>query len=168
MDHMRVQIFVLALAGVIFAQDSTLIEFNMEDQYKIKYSHNQFLGKVLIVVGSDREGSQFNEAWSRAILDSLTSFQLEDSITFMAVADLKGVPRLLRGFVRRKFPKNGYHPILLDWEGEFAKAYKHQNGCTNILLFNRDGRMIYKFYGREPEQPAILGVLNKIRQIFIK
>ena len=43
MDHIRIQIFILVLAGAIFAQDSTLIKFNMEDQYKQADSHGQFL-----------------------------------------------------------------------------------------------------------------------------
>ena len=168
MDHIRIQIFVLVLTGAIFAQDSSLFEFEMEDQFKKKYTHDQFEGKVLIVVGSDREGSRYNEAWSRAIYDSLKSFQLEDSVLFLAVANLKGVPRLLRGYVRGKFPKNRHRPILLDWGGEFARVYQHKSGCTNILLFNREGRMIHQMFGKETEPQEIEQLLSKIRRIFQK
>lgn len=167
MDHIRIQILVLVLAGAIFAQDSTLIKFNMEDQYKQEYCHDQFLGKVLIVLGSDREGSQYNEAWGRMIHDSLRSSELEDSVTFVAVANLEGVPRLLRGFVRRKFPKNGHRSILLDWKGEFAKAYQYQDGCTNIQLFNRKGEIRHQFFGKEAGPQAIQELLKEIRYLFL-
>lgn len=166
MDHIRIEIFALVLAGVVFAQDSSLIKFNLEDQYKQEYSHDQFLGKVLIVMGSDREGSQYNEAWGRMIHDSLQSFEVEDSVAFVAVANLEGVPRLLRGIVRRKFPKNGHRSILLDWEGEFAGAYQYQGGCTNIQLFNREGEMRHQFFGKEAESHAIQELLKEIKSLF--
>ena len=146
MDHIRIQFFILILASAVFTQDSTLIEFNMEDQFKGKYTHSQFLGKVLIVVGSDREGSQYNESWGRAIYDSLIAIQLGDSITFLAVANVGGVPRLFRGYVRGKFPKNGHRPVLLDWAGKFADAYQYQSGCTNILLFNKKGWLLHQLF----------------------
>ena len=139
----------------------------LEDQFKQKYSRDQFLGKVLIVVGSDREGSKYNEVWSRMIYDSLQSYNLADSVTFMAVANLEGVPRLLRGFVRGRFPKNGHPPILLDWGGEFNSAYQYQSGCTNIQLFNRDGEVRYQFFGKEVKPKDIKGLLKEIRSLFL-
>jgi len=86
----------------------------------------------------------------------------------MAVANLKGVPRLLRGFVRGRFPKNGHRSILLDWEGKFTSAYQYQSGCTNIQLFNKEGEMRHQLFGKDVQPRAIKGLLKEIRHLFFK
>jgi len=150
----------------LLAQDSTLFRFQMEDQFGEDHRYENYIGKVLIVVGSDRGGSHYNEIWSFAIHDSLEDYQLQDSVTFIAVANVKGVPRLLRGFVRGKFPRQKHHRILMDWEGEFARKYQYEPGATNILVIDREGRVIHQLHGTLLKPEAISPIIKKIVTLF--
>jgi hypothetical protein len=167
----------LALFAIIYAiqlipasnslsQDSTLIRFQMKDQFNHVWSHNDFLGHVTIIVGSDRMGSQYNETWSFAIYDSLIKYGLTDSVKFLAVADIRGVPSLFRKFVKKKFPKEPNRWIIMDWEGEFSQAYHFTPSESNLILIDRSGRMHDKFSAKELDRRILDLMLNKIYVLF--
>ncbi|MBN2366136.1 MAG: hypothetical protein EH225_09145 [Calditrichaeota bacterium] len=140
-------VFCLAFAfrgdSELFCQDTTLINFSLKDQFNNHYSNKNFEGNIVILVGSDHEGSEYNETWSLAIYDSLKEIGLEDSVKFLPVADLRGVPFFLKGFVRSKFPSDYSKWILMDWSGKFARSYDFSPDASNIILFDRKGNLIY-------------------------
>ena len=79
----------------------------------------------------------------------------------MPVADLRGVPFFLKGFVRGKFPKERDQWVLLDWKGAFFTTYDLQSGVCNILLFSPAGHILQKYTVTEMD----LGILNDILEI---
>jgi len=168
MNITRVSTFLslFLCAFPLLAQDSTLFHFKLEDQFSETHRYEQYIGKVLIVVGSDREGSRYNEIWRFAIHDSLKKVQLEDSVTFIAVANVKGVPRLFRGFVRGKFPRQQHHRILMDWDGDFARIYQYQPAETNILLIDREGHVVHQLNGTDLDPESISRLLEKVAALF--
>ncbi len=168
MNFYRTLVVCIVLIQVVslLSQDSTLFQFQMEDQFSEDHQYKDYIGKVLIIVGSDREGSRYNEIWSFAIHDSLKSFQLQDSVTFIAVANVKGVPRLLRSFVRGKFPRQKNHRILMDWKGEFARIYQYEPGATNILLIDREGKLLHQLHGTQLRPEAVSQIVSKIVVLF--
>jgi hypothetical protein len=141
-NHIVSILFVLLFFGKNISQNVSLKDFELKDQFDQTYTHEDFLGQICILVGSDRKGSQYNERWSIAIHDSLSVHGLQDSVKFLALANLKGVPRLLRGFVKGKFPKEDSHPILLDWKGSFAEEYQFLPYVSNIILFSKSGHLV--------------------------
>jgi hypothetical protein len=151
--------------GVMYSLDSTLIPFTLKDQFERVYNREDFLGKILLVVGSDKEGSSFNRLWGKAIHDSLKKYQLNQEVQFLPVADVRGVPFFLKGFVRGKFPREKKSWVLLDWKGLFAKAYEFIPGATNILLIRRDGKVAYQVHGHEPENEKTSRLLEVLFQL---
>ncbi|MEZ4747113.1 MAG: hypothetical protein R3C41_13655 [Calditrichia bacterium] len=143
---------------------TALIEFEMKDQFNREYTHESWGDSIIVVFGSDRDGSEFNRIWGEAIQDSLKNEPGFDKVRYVAVADLRGVPFFLKGLVKGFFPKeNRKMWILLDWKGRFAEAYHFVKGKSNILIFNRRQQMMRHFAVTEmnPEQlPEILATLR--------
>ena len=153
-------ILLLTLTGR--GQQDTLISFELEDHFKKKYRRENFTGEVTILVGSDREGSGYNEKWSFAIYDSLKASGRGDMIRFLPVADLRGVPFFMKGWVKGKFPQEPKRWILMDWKGIFPRAYDFKPGHSNILILTREGLVIHQCAVQEID-PSVLGVcLDKL------
>lgn len=154
----------------LFSQTSTdssateLIEFEMKDQFNREYTHESWADSIIVVFGSDRDGSDFNRIWGEAIQDSLKNEPGFEQVRYVAVADLRGVPFFLKGLVKGFFPKeNRKMWILLDWKGQFAEAYHFVKGKSNILIFNRQQQLMRHFAVTEmnPKQlPEILATLR--------
>ncbi len=160
-----VLVFLLILPLLAQAQDSTLISFKMKDQFDRVYTDNQFRGSIVIITGSDKDGSQYNEIWKNAIFDSLKEEKEIDQIKFLGVADTRGVPFFLNGYVKGKFPKEKEKWVLLDWKGHFPKAYQFEPKMSNIVIFNREGAMVHKAYGQAIDEQKLGVILEKLKSL---
>ena len=158
--------FIVLFFKTGISQHEPLMEFKLKDQFDQEYSHEDFTGQICILIGSDRKGSQYNERWSIAIYDSLIMYGLQDSVKFLAIANLKGVPRLLRGFVKGKFPKKENQPILLDWKGSFADLYQFVPDKTNIILFDKSGKQVYRTAGQQLDFLILKELLAIFQNLF--
>src|SRR5574337_337585 len=142
-------LFILAISGlliqgVVFARDVPLIAFALKDQFDREYTERSFSGKIVILIAGDREGSKFSDGWQQTIQDALLKKQTGAQVQFVRVADLRGAPSVLRGFIKGKFPKEKDHWSLMDWKGTFANAYGFELKSCNILIFDRQQRLVYK------------------------
>jgi nicotinamide mononucleotide adenylyltransferase len=144
-------------------RETELIAFQLEDQFGNNYTELDFLDEVVIIVGSDKEGSQYNEQWSAALYDSLKSINCENEVSFLPVADLRGVPFFLKKMVRNKFPKEKNRWILLDWKGLFAESYKFQSESSNILLLDKSNYMIYQTAVQEMDRDELEKLWSKVK-----
>lgn len=147
--------FLLISLPPLAAQESTLIEFKLKDQFDREYTHESWQGKILIVIGSDREGSQYNERWGEAIHKALADSPGFAYVQFVGVADLRGVPFFLKGFVKGKFPEDRSKWLLMDWKGTFAESYRFQKDVSNIVIFAPGGERLLQKTVTELD-PAIL------------
>lgn len=154
------------LGGIGLGRDSTLIHFQLKDQFDHTWTHQDFSGYVTIMVGSDRQGSEYNEIWSFAIYDSLVKHQLKDSVKFLAVADIRGVPSLFRKLVNGKFPREAHRWIIMDWEGDFAIAYQFVRRECNLVVFDRTGKVVHQQSGKELDRKKLDQILEKIYNLF--
>lgn len=141
-------IFVITLVvlapGPGIAQDSTLISFKLEDQFERPYTDQDFRNRILVVIGADKDGSQYAGLWGEAINETLSQQPNDKQITLIGLSDLRGVPFFLKGYVRGKFPKEDAGWMLMDWKGRFADAYQFEQECSNILIFDQQSRLIYQ------------------------
>ena len=153
---------------ILQAQDSTLINFEIKDQFDRIHRYTAYIDNILIVIGSDNEGSQFNQRWSSVIHNSLKNDPGYERIAFLPVANVRGVPFLLKGFVKSKFPKEEDKWVLMDWEGDFAESYNFEEKSTNILVFDPNGKLAHRAHGRELEDDILEGILTTIREILRK
>lgn len=65
---------LLIIFSPLAAQESTLIEFKLKDQFDREYSSESWQGNILIVIGSDREGSQYSQTLGRSHSQSAGRF----------------------------------------------------------------------------------------------
>lgn len=133
---------LLIIFSPLAAQESTLIEFKLKDQFDREYSSESWQGNILIVIGSDREGSQYNERWGEAIHKALADSPGFSHVQFVGVADLRGVPFFLKGFVKGKFPEDRSKWLLMDWKGIFAQSYQFKDDVSNIVIFAPGGERL--------------------------
>lgn len=155
--------FLFFSASFARAQETTLTSFKMKDQFNREYTENYFIGSIIVLIRSDKDGSKYNGLWSRAIRDSLKDEEGFDQIKFVAVADLRGVPFFLKGLVKGKFPKEKEKWALMDWKGHFAKTYQFEKKASNIVILDRNGALVHKTFGRELDQEKLQVILEKLR-----
>lgn len=142
--------FVLVILGSLIHEaisahdDIPLISFTLKDQFDRAYTERGFPDKILVVIAADRDGSKFSDGWQQAIYDALLKRQREEQVQFIRVADLRGAPWFLYGFIKGKFPKEKDCWSLMDWKGIFADAYGFESKSCNILIFDRQQRLVYK------------------------
>jgi len=148
----------------LFAQDSTLIAFKLEDQFDQAHTDRDYRESIVIIIGSDKNGSKYNGVWSKAIRDSLKQEKNFAQIKFLPVADVRGVPFFIKGFVKGKFPKEKERWVLLDWKGRLAKAYNFESESCNIVIFGRNGVVVHKTYGQELDHQKLAVIVEKLRQ----
>ena len=152
-------------APPLVAQETSLISFELRDQFDEVHRDSDFVDRVVIVIGSDRDGSEFNQDWGQALYDSLVAEPEFERIAFLPVAKVTGVPFFLKGMVRGKFPKEPDQWALIDWDGVFDEAYGFVPGSTNILLFAPDGSLMLHSHGQEVDADVLEGVVSEARAL---
>lgn len=150
------------------AQEARLIRFEMKDQFDSLYNHEPLANRVVILIGSDKEGSPFNSVWGKALHDSLQTHPAFEQIRFLPVADLRGVPFLMKGFIKKHFRKEEERRVLLDWGGKFAKTYCFTSKMSNIIIFDRNGELIYQTAVRELQPETLATMLQILRKTLEK
>lgn len=149
---------------IAYAQDSTLIEFNLKDQFDREYTHESWKDSVIVLIGSDKDGSAYNQIWGEAIHDTLEGIEGNRAIKFVGLSDLRGVPFFLKGYVRGKFPTDRNSWVLMDWKGRFPKTYDFQSKSCNILIFDQNRMLIYRTAVREFSQGELTIIIDKLVQ----
>jgi hypothetical protein len=125
--------------GAAPAADS-VVGFRLRDQFGRVHDAADYRGRVLILVGAGRGGRAAGTAWVDALRGLQPDSAATAAIPVVAVADLRGVPRLLRRVVRGRFPDDPRRAVLLDWDGALARRLDfHAERCT-IVLVGPDGR----------------------------
>jgi hypothetical protein len=167
MWHRVMGLVVVVLAAVVAstAQEKTTLEFELEDQFRQVHRSSDFLGTVVLLIGSDKKGVEFNDDWGRAILMQLQDHPRRERISSLGYANLKGVPFFLKGTIRGKFPQEREAWVLMDWKGELFKAYSFVPGASNALVFGPDGSLAHHASGAEPpdgEVAELVGVIRKL------
>ncbi len=149
----------------IFAQETELISFKIKDQFGREYTEKSWGDSILVFIGSDKDGSRYSGAWGIAISDSLRKYSDQSPIKFIPNADLRGVPFFLKGYIRGKFPKEKERWTLLDWKGIFPKTYHYEKKVCNILIFNRERKLIHIVSGHEVDQGKLDEIVEKLKML---
>jgi len=134
--------FCLLTNSVAGAADSTLIEFELQDQFKFEHHDEDFRGEVLLVMVGNKKGGKLARTWSAHLQDSIPAWGMHDVVQLLSVADVGGVPFFLKGLVRGKMPKEPNNWLLMDWGSKFHKAYECEKDVCNILYFDADSRFL--------------------------
>jgi len=138
----RAQPVAAVRAARLVAADS-LLEFRLHDQFGQLHDAAAYRGRTLILVGAGRGGRDAGTAWVehlRAVQDSGGGADTLQAVPVVAVADLRGVPRLLRRLVRGRFPDDRRRAVLLDWDGALARRFGFDTERCTLLVVGPSGR----------------------------
>jgi hypothetical protein len=144
-------------------------DFTLKDQYEKDFRLSQLKGRNVLLVVGDRKGSQYGGPYWDGVKKNVGS---DIQIDAVSVADLRAVPRLLRGWVKGKFlgnesdgkPKNS---VVLDWDGVIENQYGFAKEKTNIYLIDRNGILQYRAAGTGTA-PEVDELIRQVRGLGTK
>ena len=123
------------------AEPDSVVAFRLSDQFGRVQDAADLRGRAYLMVGAGRGGRTAGTAW----VESLRALQSDSAgpavLPVVAVADLRGVPRLLRRVVRARFPDDRRQGVLLDWEGTLARQLGFDVQQCTIVLVGPSGRV---------------------------
>jgi len=138
--------------------DSKAPEFTLSDQYDKPYNVRQDEGKIIILLASDKKGSEQNRAWVETI-----EKKFKDKIPIIGIADIRGTPRAFSFLVKREFSKQPVD-VLLDWDGIVFTSYGLARHVANIVLIDKKG-IVRHIYSGEATAEACTGLFNAIDKL---
>jgi hypothetical protein len=134
-------------------------ELTLQTQYDSVVSLAAYRGQVVLLLYGDRHGSRHMGTYGRGLREHW-AVREETPFAVLSAADLRAVPRPLRGFALRQFRqqrKDGGRQgaVLLDWRGEIADLWGARAEVANVYVFGRDGRLRWRGGGMgRPEEVA--------------
>lgn len=121
----------------------------LRDQFDSPRKLNFPAPKVTLLAIADKKGSREATTWMTALKSRYAG-----RVDIRGLANVGGVPGLLRERIRRKFREVQQHPVMMDWSGKVCARFGYQPGAANILVIDRNGRIRGRFEGA-PSEPAI-------------
>jgi hypothetical protein len=125
--------------GAAPAADS-VVDFRLSDQFGRPHDAADYRGRAMLLVGAGRGGRAAGTAWVEILRGLQPDSAATAAIPVVGVADLRGVPRLLRRIVRGRFPADRRRAVLLDWDGALARRLGFDAERCTIVLIGPDGR----------------------------
>ncbi len=116
-----------------------LIDFRIKDQLGKLHTSGYFRNSVVVLISGDRKGSAFISEWSPVLADSLASEIKNYRVKFLPHAHLEGAPFFMKGTIRNKFSDHPDDWVLMDWGGDFRKAYDLAEDQCSIVVFDARG-----------------------------
>lgn len=117
---------------------SRLPDFALNDQFGREVVGATYAGMPLIVVVGDRDGASGVALWTsalRAVLGDTSDTHV------LPIADLGGVPRLLRRMVSRLLPRDPAHWCALDWDGQVGVRIRGEREALVAAAYGADGKL---------------------------
>ena len=156
---------LLLFSGSVFASDegqTSLIGFQIADQFDRVHRDTEVRGDVLLVVGADKEGSRHQGQWVAALQAVAADHAAREPVRIIEVADLRGVPFFVKGRVKGSFPSDRRQWVLMDWKGVFARTYLFEADKCNILVFDRAGKLVHQVAVRDLDAAVLDQVRGRI------
>ncbi|CAN5831446.1 hypothetical protein BH11GEM1_BH11GEM1_26500 [soil metagenome] len=94
-----------------------LPDFALDDQFGRELDSSTYDGVPLIVVVGNREGASGVALWTAALRAVIEG---RGDTHVLPVAEVNGVPRLLRRMVSRLLPRDPEQWCALDWDGQLG------------------------------------------------
>jgi hypothetical protein len=156
---------LLVLGTSTKAAEDNLISFRIKDQFDRLHTDGRYRKSVVVVYWGDRKGSEYVDNWEPVLGDSLTAETKSFRVREISVAHVKGVPFFIKGKIKVYFSKDPDEWVLMDWGGEFDKAYDCTQDHCNVLVFGRDGRLRGHWALTESDPTALAKILALMREL---
>lgn len=117
---------------------SRLPHFQLADQFGRERDELTYEGIPVIVVAGNREGAKGVALWTAALREVIRSTSVTE---VLSVADLGGVPRMLRRSVSRMLPRDPAHWCALDWDGQIGARIRRDHGPAVAASYGADAML---------------------------
>jgi hypothetical protein len=162
---LTVLLFAVPAAALPHVGDATpSASLRDADDHVLSFSSLQ--GKPTLIVYEDKGSATQNQAFKDDLKRLAQGDKYQRSIALVAVADLSGYDYWpVRGFVKkairdesRKFGTT----IYCDWGGAFRQAVGLARGRSNVVLYGKNGRVLFAREGvlSEQDRKTVIGLLR--------
>ncbi|MFH1843030.1 MAG: hypothetical protein ABIF77_07455 [bacterium] len=138
-----------------------LIPFKLKDQFERLHTDARYRRSVLVVTWGDRDAKDYLVPWRTALEDSLAPEIQSYRLRTLGVAHTKGVPFFIKGKLKGVFREQYGWPILLDWDGDFARAFACTEKTCNLLVFDEKGAFV-QCWSVTDENPDLLTEIVRV------
>ena len=124
----------------------------LRDQYQNVQSLNFPATNVTFLTIADRKGSKQIEGWITAV-----KAHHKGPLDIRGLADVGGVPSLLRGRIRKRFQESILYPVMMDWSGDVCAKFGYVEDQANVIIIDRNGSIAARFSGQATEASLKIG-----------
>ncbi len=124
-------------------------------------------GKPVLIVYEDKDSAKQNQALKDELAKLAKGDKYKTKVAIAAIADVSAFDFWpAKGFVidalRGEAKKAGI-PIYCDWSGTFRKAYGMQRSTSNVVLLDKQGKVLFARSGplAITDRQKLLGLLQK-------
>lgn len=122
-------------------------DFKLDDQFKKTHDQSFPKSRVSIFAMADRKGSDQLEDWITPFYKRYT-----DQVDICGIANLKGVPGLLKPMIRKVFKSGVDYPVMMDWSGEICEAFSYKPKVADIFIITKGGMVTFRTSGAASEE----------------
>ncbi|MCU0789338.1 MAG: hypothetical protein MUC91_14385 [Verrucomicrobia bacterium] len=131
----------------------------LEDQFGRLHVYTFPADTPVVLFAADRKGNERLDPWIQSVSEVLGK-----RVTCLGVADVRGVPGLLRGKVKRGFREARDHPVLMDWKGELLDEIQPEKDVPNVYLISRLGVVVAHSSG-EASSERVHAFLDRVASL---
>lgn len=117
-------------------------DFTLKDQYKTEHRQTFPRESVGIFALADRKGSDQLEDWVTPLYN-----RYEEDVGIFGVANMKGLPKMLRPMLRGLFRKGVDYPVMMDWTGSVCESLNYTSGVADIFVVDTKGIVVHRISG---------------------
>lgn len=124
-------------------------------------------GRPTLVVYEDKDSATLNQTLKTELSRLARGGKYRATVALVPVADVRDYDYWpVRGFVKdaiRGESRKIGATIYCDWNGSFARALGIQHGTSSVILFGRDGHVLFSYEGKVPdgETGRLLALLGR-------
>lgn len=166
MKAIRTYSVICALFAVVVACVASSIigkpafHFTAEDQFENAVSWDKYKGKNVVLLMSDRKGTEYIPTWTSALRK-----ETGNKVDYVAFADVSSAPFFMKGFIRGKIKGKYTNQIILDWEGDIFEYYQCKEEVANVVFIDKSGTIRYTTSGKG-ESAEIQRAIEELRKVF--
>jgi len=140
---------VLLVGSVIRAgtEDKKPVNFRLEDQSSQFQSFEFPRDRGTVIVACDKDSAKQITGWIAALKEACG-----EKVDLFGVADVRGVPEMVRPMIRASFKKKYAYRVLLDWQGEFLDSIGFKKGTVNVMVMDGKGKVVWRTTGEMSEE----------------
>lgn len=141
-------------------------ELVLRDAWDRSFALSRLRGMPILVVYEDKESATQNQRLKDELARLAQGDRYKRSVGLVAVADVTGYDYWpVRGFVKDAIQEESgkqHTTIYCDWDGHVRSALGLEKGASNVLLFDRSGKVVFASSGpmSDARREELVGMLR--------